>query len=81
MKDNKIFFDNNNPKLIRNLMEKYGDSKFPFYGKNENGEDIEIHIGKTDVIYKTYQNNGWIRVNYYDENGLPNGETFDGRWK
>lgn len=79
--DNEIYFDGNNPKLIRSLMEEHGDSKFPYYGKNEDGEDIEIHICKTSIIHKTYQNNGWVRANYYDENGYPNGEMFEGRWK
>lgn len=79
--ENCIVFDGNNPELIRNLMEQYGDSKFPYHGINEDGEDIEIHICKSSVVHKTYQNNGWLRVNYYDKNGLPNGEMFDGRWK
>ena len=80
MNGNKIVFDGNNPGALHTLME-CENSKFPHYGKNENGEDIEIHISKTSIIYKTYQSNGWLRVNYYDENGLPNGETFEGRWK
>lgn len=77
----EMFFDGNNPELICNLMEQHGNSASPFYGKNEDGEDVEIHIGNTSVVYKTYQSNGWVRVNYYDKNGLPNGEMFDGRWK
>lgn len=81
MNENEIFFDGNNPKLIRSLMEQHGDSEFPYYGTNEDGEDVETHIGKSSVIHKTYQSNGWVRVNHYDENGLPSGETFEGRWK
>lgn len=76
-----IIFDSSNPELIRNLMEKYGNSEYPYHGKNEDGQDVEIHIGKTSVIYKTFQSNGWVRVNYFDENGYSDGETFDGRWK
>lgn len=78
---NEIFFDGNNPNLLRDLMLEYGDSEFPFYGTNEDGEDIEIHICKTGIIYKTCQSNGWVRVNHYDEEGLPAGETFEGKWK
>ena len=81
MNENGIVFDGNNPKLLCSLMEQHGDSQFPYHGKNENGEDVEIHIGKSSVIHKTYQNNGWVRANHYDENGLPNGEIFEGRWK
>lgn len=76
-----IVFDSTNPKFLCELMEKYGDSEYPFCGKNDNGEDTEIHISKMDIIYKTYQNNGWIRVNYFDKNGYLNEESFDGRWK
>ena len=78
---NEVFFDSNNPKLIRELMEQHGDSRFPFYGKNDEGEDIEIHISKTSIIHKTYQRNGWVRANHYDDQGLPAGEIFEGRWK
>jgi len=81
MNDTGIFFDSNNPKLICKLMEEYGESTFPFFGTNEEGEDIELHISKTSLIYKTYQTNGWVRLNYFDENGAPAGETFDGKWK
>ena len=81
MENKQISFDGNNPALIRELMKKYGDSKFPFYGTNKEGEEIEIHIGKTSVIHKTYQKNGWLRANHYDENGLPAGEIFEGRWR
>lgn len=78
---NKIFFDSTDSALLRSLMEEYGDSKYPFYGKNEDGEDTEIHISKEEIIYKTMQSNGWVRVNYFDENGIEAGETFDGRWR
>ncbi|MBP1581121.1 MAG: hypothetical protein J6A26_01825 [Oscillospiraceae bacterium] len=81
MNTNEVFFDSNNPKLLRNLMKEHGDSTFPFYGKNDEGEDIEIHICKTNIIFKTYQANGWVRANHFDEDGLPAGEMFEGRWK
>lgn len=78
---NKIFFDNTDPALLRSLMEEYGDSKYPFDGENEYGEKTEIHISKKEIIYKTMQSNGWVRVSYFDENGIEAGETFDGRWR
>lgn len=77
----KIFFDNSKPSVLCSLMEEYGDSKYPFFGENEDGERTEIHIAEDSIIYKTYQKNGWVRVNYFDENGIEDGETFDGRWK
>ncbi|UUV46119.1 hypothetical protein [Bacillus phage vB_BanS-Thrax1] len=49
---------------------------------NEDGEDVVIALeqGK-GMEMKTFQNNGWVRVNYYDGNGAHDGETFAGRWK
>ena len=78
---NKIFFDSTDPALLRSLMKEYGDSKYPFDGENACGEKTEIHIAKDSIIYKTMQKNGWVRVNYFDENGIEAGETFDGRWR
>lgn len=78
--NDEIQFDSNNPQLLRTLMKEYGSSRFPFYGKNDEGEDIEIHISKDSIIYKTYQNNRWLRVNHFDSEGYPAGETFEGRW-
>lgn len=77
----KIFFDSTDPALLRSLMAEYGDSKYPFYGESACGEKTEIHIGKEGIIYKTMQKNGWIRVNYFDENGYEAGEAFDGKWR
>ncbi len=77
----EIYFDSNNPSLLRDLMLEYGNSQFPFHGTNEDGEEVEIHICSTSIIHKTYQSNGWIRANYFNENGLPDGEIFEGRWK
>lgn len=76
-----IYFDSNNPALIRSLMEEYGDSKFPFFGENDNGESIEIHICPTSVIHVTYQNNGWIRKDCFDEHGYYEAEMYGGRWR
>ena len=77
----KITFDGNNPENIRSLMKEYGNSVSPYYGKNVDGEETEIHISHDNIIYKTYQNNGWVRVNEYNSNGLLESETFEGRWK
>ena len=77
----KIFFDSSKPSLLRSLMKEHGNSQFPFFGENEDGERTEIHIAENSIIYKTYQKNGWIRVNYFDENGIEDGETFDGKWR
>ncbi|QOV08450.1 hypothetical protein Kirov_251 [Bacillus phage Kirov] len=49
---------------------------------NEDGEDVVIALEQgIGMEMKTFQNNGWVRVNYYDAGGAHNGETFAGRWK
>lgn len=60
-------------------MKEFGDSKQAFSGINEDGEAILISIAKDSIVIKTNQSNGWVRVNYYDENENPEGETFEGR--
>ena len=76
MKD-QIEFDSTKPALLRQLMKEHGDSKFPFFGTNSEGETIKISIAPDSIVLETYQNNGWIRKNYFDELGYPAGETFD----
>lgn len=64
----------------RELMAKYGDSKYPFYGSNEHGEAVLISIAKDSIETRTFQANGWLRVNYYGADGSMEGESFEGRW-
>lgn len=65
----------------KQIMKEYGNSESAFLGHNEDRELVEISVHPDEIIVKTYQENGWLRVNYYDENGLPNGETFEGKWE
>lgn len=65
----------------RKLMELYGDSQTPYGGVNEAGEDVLISITRDSIVVSTFQKNGWLRKNFYDENGFDAGETFEGRWK
>ena len=42
--------------------------------ENENGEYVSVHTytneeGETVKQYRTYQNNGWIRINEYYPDG------------
>lgn len=76
---NKLAKDFNNRETRVLLMKEFGDSKQVFSGINEDGEAILISIAKDSIVVKTNQSNGWVRVNYYDENGNPEGETFEGR--
>lgn len=65
----------------KNIIKLYGSSLNLFHGVNEDGETVLLSIRKDGMTLTTYQDNGWLRVNYYDENGCAEGETFDGRWK
>lgn len=71
----------NTPDGRRELLEKYGDSPNMYVGENSDGEKVMMYLknGK-GIVLKTYQKNGRVRVNFYDEDGCNSGETFDGRW-
>lgn len=68
-------------KTRRKLMELYGDSQTAYSGVNEDGEDVMVSIASNSIVVSTFQKNGWLRKNFYDEYGFNDGETFDGRWK
>ena len=62
------------------LMDKYGETTDEdFYGENQHGEFISIAIWPDNIILTTYQDNGWIRKNYYWRDGTIE-EIFDGKW-
>lgn len=60
-------FNNRETRVL--LMKEFGDSNQAFSGINEDGEVILISIAKDSIVIRTNQSNGWVRVNYYDENG------------
>lgn len=71
-------FDGNDPNLLRSLIAKYGDSENLLSGQNEEGEFVTYSIDRENgIVTNTYQNNGWVRTNYYDTDGLPTGETYN----
>ena len=64
---------------IKKLLQ---DTESGMYGaKNSEGEDVVVlrEVGEGMEIV-TFQSNGWMRVNYYTEQGYDDGETFQGRW-
>lgn len=65
----------------KKLIELYGSSDTMFTGNNDDGEMVQVSFDSVyGIVLKTYQNNGWVRVNYYDNQGYSTGEGFDGRW-
>jgi len=63
------------------LMQRYGHINTTYTGVNEEGESVWLHISQNGIILKTFQENGRVRVNYYDGQGYYTGEQFDGRWE
>ena len=86
MENQKNIFtvDPANPNSLLEIMKKHGSNQFPFFGKNENGESVEIHVCSNSITLITYQKNGWLRRNIYTDSGDGNiisEELFDGRYK
>jgi len=65
----------------RKLIEEYANSTTMFSGENEDGECVFLSISESGMILRTEQENGWVRVNYYDQDGYATGEGFDGKWR
>jgi hypothetical protein len=65
----------------RQLMEEYGDSATDFIGTNEDDELVSMAIYHDKIIVTTYQNNHWVRKDYYDEDGYYECEMYDGKWE
>lgn len=67
--------------IRRQLMKEYGDSASDFVGKNEDGELVTMAIYHDKIIVTTYQNNHWVRKDYYDSEGFYEAEMYDGKWE
>ena len=65
----------------KQIIAEYVDSDTMFVGENEDGECVYLSVSDTGMVLRTEQENGWVRVNYYDVEGDATGESFDGKWK
>ena len=65
---------------MKKLMENHKEYPTMLIGRNENGETTELHILSDHILLVTYQNNHWIRKNYYWEDGTTE-ELFKGKWE
>lgn len=61
--------DFGNPASRRQMMQEFGDYPNALSGANENGEQTLISICPNSLIVKTFQENGWVRVNEYGADG------------
>lgn len=79
--DSMFVVDPTNPDGLREIMDKFGDSDHPFGGKNEQGEDVLVSVNKDSITVRTFQKNGWMRLNTYSfiDGELVSEQTFDGR--
>lgn len=77
---NGIKFDPADLSSIQQFMDTYRDIGFPLWSKNEDAEDVEIIASHEKVVVKTYQHNGWVKVNTYYRDGTCE-ETLSRRWK
>lgn len=75
--------DFSNPEEVREAISRFKDCSGIFSGRNQNNnEEIEISFfSDSTAELRTFQNNGWERVNYYSEDGHCDVETFEGRRK
>lgn len=81
MSEQTLKIDFGNPASVMDAIEKYGDLPDMLFAKNEDGEEQQISISTSSgIVLRTYQNNGWVRVDYFDIKGNLEDETFDGRW-
>lgn len=66
-------------KEIKKQVKKFG-GELPLTARNNNDENVIIEEGREDGVhyYKltTAQNNDWLRINHYYEDGTVT-ETFD----
>ena len=78
---NRLSLEFGSQAVRKQLIALYADSETMFTGTNEHGETVYLSIAASGIVLKTEQENGWVRVNYYDANGVATGEGFDGKWR
>lgn len=76
----QIEFDSSDLDGMCKIMDEHGDSEFPFYGVNQDNEDITISVFRDKIVTVTYQSNGWTRKNIHYRDGVSE-ELFEGRWR
>ena len=62
------------------LMENHKEHAELLIGTNDNGETITLYITHDNILLVTYQNNHWIRHNYYWMDGTTE-EIYDCKWE
>lgn len=78
---NKLSLEFGSQAVRKQLVALYADGETMFTGANEHGETVYLSIAASGMVLKAEQTNGWVRVNYYDADGIATGESFDGEWR
>ena len=78
MEKQQIYLDTTDFDSMIALMDKYGDSQYPYFGENEDEEMVSISIFPDNIVTMTSQKNGWHRKNVYWRDGTRE-ELFEGR--
>ena len=76
----EIVFDPTDFTSMENLMRNHEKYSTMLMGNNGDGETTELHILSDHILLVTYQNNHWIRKNYYWADGTME-ELFEGKWE
>lgn len=66
---------------MRELCKAHEKYPVPLMGKTSGGEDIMIEILSDRIITEVFQENGWVRKNYYYPEEGTSEELFQGKWK
>lgn len=77
--DDVLSFNSRDLEGMCKIMDDYHSYDYPFFGKNQYGEDTTISVFDDKIIVLTYQSNRWVRKNYYYRDGSSE-ETFEGKW-
>lgn len=68
----QVVFDSGDWGSMRELCKNHEQYPVPLLGKTSIGEDIIIEVLSDRIITEVYQENGWVRKNfYYPEDVLP----------
>lgn len=64
----------------KRIIELFRESDVLYDGTNESGERVFLSVSDSGILIRTWQSNGYVRVDEYDEDGYLVGEIYDSRW-
>lgn len=77
----QVVFDSGDWASMRELCKNHERYPVPLLGKTSIGEDIIIEVLSDRIITEVYQENGWVRKNFYYPEECTTEELFQGKWK